>query len=68
MVFPNEFNKRHLKTKMVIQVHDELVFDVVENELDEVIKIVTDIMENVYALDVPLKIAIEYGKDWYEAK
>ena len=64
----DEFNKKHLKTKMVIQVHDELVFDVVENELDEVIKIVTDIMENVYTLDVPLKIAIEYGKDWYEAK
>ena len=64
----NELKKRHLKTKMVIQVHDELVFDCVKEELDEVKQIVKDIMENTYKLSVPLKVDIEYGTDWYDAK
>ena len=63
-----EFNKRNLKSKMIIQVHDELVFDVKEDELETVIKIVKEKMENVYKFDVPLKVDIEYGKDWYDAK
>lgn len=64
----NEFNKRGLKSKMIIQVHDELVFNVVTKEADEVKKIVQDIMENTYKLSVPLKVDIEFGKDWYQAK
>ena len=64
----NEFKKRHLKTKMVIQVHDELVFDCVKEELEIVKQIVKEIMENTYKLSVPLKVDIEYGTDWYEAK
>ena len=63
-----EFNKRKLKSKMLIQVHDELVFNVVLDELDEVSKLVRDIMENTFKLKVPLKVDIEYGDDWYEAK
>ena len=64
----NEFKKRHLKSKMVIQVHDELVFDCVKEELDIVKQVVKDVMENTYKLSVPLKVDIEYGTDWYEAK
>jgi len=64
----NEFNKRGLKSKMLIQVHDELVFNVLNNELDEVKEIVRDIMENTFKLSVPLKVDIEVGNDWYEAK
>ena len=64
----NEFNKRNLKSKMLIQVHDELVFNVLNNELDEVKEIVRDIMENTFKLEVPLKVDIEYGNNWYEAK
>ena len=64
----NEFNKRKLKSKMLIQVHDELVFNVLNSELDEVKTIVRDIMENTFKLSVPLKVDIEYGKNWYEAK
>lgn len=64
----NEFNKRGLKSKMLIQVHDELVFNVVNSELDEVKKIVRDIMENTFKLEVPLKVDIQYGTNWYEAK
>lgn len=64
----DEFQKRGLKSKMLIQVHDELVFNVVEQELEEVKEIVRNIMENTYKLSVPLKVEIEYGKNWYEAK
>ncbi len=64
----DEFNKRGLKSKMLIQVHDELVFNVVNEELEEVRKIVKNIMENTFKLDVPLKVEIEVGSNWYEAK
>ena len=63
-----EFNKRNLKSKMIIQVHDELVFNVVDEELEEVKSIVKDIMENTFKLSVPLKVEMEVGNDWYEAK
>ena len=63
-----EFNKRNLKSKMLIQVHDELVFNVLNDELDEVSEIVRDIMENTFKIDVPLKVDIEIGNNWYEAK
>ena len=58
----------NLKTKMLLQVHDELIFDVPDDELNIVIDIVREIMENVYKLSVPLKVEIDYGRDWYEAK
>ena len=64
----DEFNKRGLKSKMLIQVHDELVFNVLEDELDEVCNIVRNIMEHTFELSVPLKVDIEYGDNWYEAK
>ena len=63
-----EFNKRNLKSKMLLQVHDELVFNVVNDELEEVKELVRDLMENAYKLSVPLKVEIEYGADWSEAK
>ena len=63
-----EFNKRGLKSKMLIQVHDELVFNVLNDELEEVKGIVRNIMENTFKLNVPLKVDIEVGNDWYEAK
>ena len=53
---------------MLVQVHDELVFDVPNNEVEVVIPVIRDVMENIYKMDVPLKVDIEYGKDWYEAK
>ena len=63
-----EFKKRNLKSKMLIQVHNELVFNVLDSELDEVKEIVRDIMENTFKIDVPLKVDIEVGNNWYEAK
>lgn len=64
----NEFKKRNLKSKMLIQVHDELVFNVLREEEEEVTDIVKDIMENTYKLTVPLKVEINKGNNWYEAK
>ena len=63
-----EFNEKGLKSKMLIQVHDELVFDCFNDELEIVKEIVKDTMENICQLNVPLHVDINYGKDWYEAK
>jgi len=64
----DEFEKRGLKSKMLIQVHDELVFNVLKDEEEIVTNIVKDIMENTYKLSVPLVVDINKGTDWYEAK
>ena len=53
---------------MILQIHDELVFDCLNEEKDTVIKIAKDIMENVIKLNVPLKAESSFGTDWYEAK
>ena len=53
---------------MLLQVHDELIFDVPLDELDEIKELVRNTMENIYKLSVPLKVGIDYGKNWYEAK
>ena len=53
---------------MLIQVHDELVINTLENEKEEVEKIVKNIMENTYTLDVPLKVEISTGHNLYDAK
>ncbi len=64
----NAFKKNNLKSKMILQIHDELIFDTLKSELKDVMKIVTEIMENVYILKVPLKIEIDYGDNLYDAK
>ena len=63
-----ELNKRKLKSKILLQVHDELILNVLNSELEEVKELVKDIMENTYTLKVPLKVEIETGSNWYEAK
>ena len=63
-----ELSKRNLGSRMLLQIHDELVFNVVNSELDEVKEIVKDIMEGIYKLSVPLEVEISIGKDLYEAK
>ena len=63
-----EFKTKNLKSKMLIQVHDELVFNVLNDELETVKEIIERVMENTYELNVPLKVDIEIGNDWYEAK
>ena len=64
----DEMKKRNLKSKLILQVHDELVFDALESEKDEITEIMHEIMEHNYELDVPLKVDIEYGDNWYQLK
>ncbi|MFV0249622.1 MAG: DNA polymerase I [Bacilli bacterium] len=64
----NEFKNQDIKSKMILQVHDELVFDMLIEEKEKVIEIITNKMENVITLNVPLKIEIESGINWYQAK
>lgn len=63
-----ELKKKNLKTKMIIQVHDELLFDTPRDEYDEVVSIIKEKMEGACKLSVPLKVDIESGDSWYEAK
>lgn len=58
----------HLKSRLILQVHDELVIETVAAELEEVTKIVRDAMENVAALKVPLIVDVHHGKNWADAK
>ena len=62
------FKENKLKSTMILQIHDELVFNVVKEEKEKVEKIVTELMENAYNLDVPLKVEVEFGDNWYNAK
>ena len=63
-----EIKKRNMKAKMIIQVHDELVIDCPNDEKDEMLEIMTNMMENVCKLEVPLKVEACCGNNWYEAK
>ncbi len=62
------FLQNNIQSKMLLQVHDELIFDVKEEEKEQVETIVKNIMENVVKLSVPLKASADYGRDWYETK
>jgi len=56
-----------IKSKMVLQIHDELVFDAIPEEIEELKKIVVEQMENVVKLSIPLTVECNYGKNWLEA-
>ena len=64
----SEFKEKNIKSKMLLQIHDELIFEVKEEEKDIVKKIVKEKMENAFKLSVPLVVDINMGKDLYEAK
>ena len=61
------FKKENLRSKMILQVHDELNFNVVKEELDLVKMVVTEEMENALSLSVPLKVDVGIGQNWLEA-
>jgi DNA polymerase I len=63
----NEINNLQLKSKMILQVHDELVFDVLKEELETVKNIVKNKMENAVSLSIPLLVEIGTGNSWNEA-
>ncbi|MDI7253405.1 MAG: DNA polymerase, partial [Actinomycetota bacterium] len=57
-----------LTSRMILQVHDELVFDVEKGEEEAVEELVREEMENAYPLEVPLRVEVGKGPSWYEAK
>jgi DNA polymerase-1 len=57
-----------LKTRLLLQVHDELIFEAPEDELEILKKLVPDVMENALELKVPLKVDYAYGPTWFDAK
>ena len=61
------FEEKCLKSKMILQVHDELVLDVYKPELEEVKAIVVDKMVNVLTLDLPIEVGVDIGENWLEA-
>ena len=62
-----EFSRLDLRSRMILQVHDELVFDVLRNEIDQVKAIVEDKMKNAIPMDVPVEVEISQGENWLEA-
>lgn len=64
----NELKNKDLKSKLILQVHDELILNVHKEELEEVKNIVKESMEGAIKLNVPLEVDINTGSNWYEAK
>jgi DNA polymerase-1 len=63
----DKLKARHLQTEMILQIHDELLFDMPDEERDEVVPLVRETMEQVCQLAVPLKVSIGVGPDWLSA-
>lgn len=63
-----EFKDKNIQSKMILQVHDELIFDVIESEKKIVEEIVKRVMTSTISLSVPLKVSADYGKNWYDIK
>ncbi|MBU5294080.1 DNA polymerase I [Anaerosalibacter bizertensis] len=63
-----ELKKRNMKSKLILQVHDELIIEAHEDEKEEVENILRQIMESSVELNVPLKVDIKMGESWYETK
>ena len=60
--------KENMKSKLILQVHDELIIESPENEKERAMKILTEEMENAVNLSVKLSVDANIGKTWYEAK
>jgi DNA polymerase-1 len=61
-----ELQARSLQSRMLLQVHDELVLEVPEDEMDRVVRLVIDTMEGAFDLDAPLKVDAKVGQNWLE--
>ena len=63
-----EMQERNFQAKLLLQVHDELIFEVPEEEVESLRSLVEEVMENAVSLSVPLKADSNIGNNWYEAK
>ena len=64
----NELKNRNLKSKIILQIHDELLVETVLDEKEEVKKILQECMESSCNLSVPLTVDVEEGESWYQTK
>lgn len=64
----DRLEKEKLQARLLLQVHDELIFEAPEDEIQILEKVVPDVMENAVTLDVPLKADAAFGDTWYDAK
>ncbi|HEY4389315.1 MAG TPA: DNA polymerase, partial [Ktedonobacteraceae bacterium] len=60
--------ERRMKTRMILQVHDELIFEVPVEELERARRLIREIMEGAAELDVPIRVEMKLGRNWYEAE
>ena len=63
-----EIKKRGLRSKLILQVHDELLIDAPAEEKDEVVLLLRECMENAFEMEVPLPVSVSYGNNWAECK
>ena len=63
----SELEKRKLRSKMILQVHDELIFDAHRDEVEEIKPLIHDLMVNAIPLKVPLEVEMNTGQNWLEA-
>jgi DNA polymerase-1 len=63
-----QFRERHLASRMILQVHDELVFEVPEAEVAAVARLVRETMEGAMDLSVPLRVEVKVGSNWAEMR
>ena len=61
-------SEKEYKSKLVLQIHDELIFKVYEDEKDDIYNLVKDVMENIYPLKVKLEVDGSVARTWYDAK
>lgn len=62
----NELKARGLKSRLILQVHDELLIETAIDEIEQVKLLMKDIMENSIKLDIPLKVDLRLGDNWYD--
>jgi DNA polymerase-1 len=62
----NRFNLENIESRLLLQVHDELIFEVPEREIDRISSIITEEMEQALPLDVPVKVGVKIGSNWSE--
>ena len=65
---PPALKKAELNAQMLLQVHDELVLEVPQSELEKTVKVVQEVMESAYPLDIPLLTEARFGPNWGEMK
>lgn len=64
----HELEQRQLQAKMLLQIHDELVFEAPKEEIPVLQKLVPQVMDSAVKLDVPLKVDSKFGDTWYDLK